>query len=102
MASTTLNFDNVLDCAGKCRTYHEFCERFPLVYSAAKHKGWLSAVKIHCGWTDDLRPRADIDVWHKQSLNEIINQDGCLLSEALDDPTWPYDLAPPAALSELI
>lgn len=91
MATEYWTYDRIMETAARCRTYWYFRLNYPLAYQAACNRNWLPAVLSHCGWRkidyhviDDAPP--------PRPLLEIMNEDGCLLTEAMNDPAWPFDV----------
>ncbi|AMO44220.1 hypothetical protein vBRpoSV10_164 [Ruegeria phage vB_RpoS-V10] len=91
--------ENILDSAAACRTYREFCTRFPLAYSAANKRRMLGEVKSHCGWaTPEFRT---VDAPLPGNLYDILHDHGMEMPDAIWDPNWPFEMSPPPIKEEL-
>lgn len=81
-------FVRVVECAEMCTTYREFCIRFMLPYLAARNHGWLQAIICHCGWDNTDRDSE----WTTENIQELLDSDGSLISQAYEDSNWPMDV----------
>lgn len=95
-------FEKVRETAERCRTWQDFQQGFPTQYKVASVNGWLGALqrccrmrKVNFNVIDDPAPEV-------LSLREVMEDDGCLLTQALDDPRWPVETSAPPLREEIM
>lgn len=94
-------YDKVMETAARCRTWREFYSDFPHAYDAAQRHGWLAAAQSHCGMVKMNGVVIDVPAM-SLSLQEILEEDGCLFRQAIEDPTWPIETTPPPLKEEIL
>ncbi len=89
--ATVWSFETLMDTIASCQSYREFYTRYTTAYAFAKDRGWLPALIQHCGWAMINDAVVDDPALAVVPLEQLLEDDGCLLMGAFDDPNWPVE-----------